>query len=271
MFKLNIVEHYCTLAIMTHSRQTRIQALLGQHGECSVEFLARECDVSGMTIRRDLEAMKKNGSLIRTHGGATPREKVLFEFQFLEKARVNGDAKRQIATAASRLIRNGQSVMMDSGTTTLAVAKELHNHKNLTLITTSLPIAAALQYLSGINVLLLGGFVRCDAADLCGALTETNLENLHADVVMIGADAIDLKGNIYNNSTEVARMLTRMTSTAPVVYVVADSSKIGHTALMRFGNISRWKGLITDNGISKKHATALRQSGVDLIIGNPDE
>ena len=256
---------------MTHSRQSQIQALLSKHGECSVEFLADKFNVSDMTIRRDLTALEKSGGLIRTHGGATPREKVLFEFQFLEKARVNEEAKRQIAVAASKVIRDGQSIMMDSGTTTLAVAKELHSHKDLTLITTSLPIAAALQYLSGINVLLLGGFVRRDAADLCGALTETNLENLHADVAMIGADAIDLKGNIYNNSTEVARMLTKMTSAAPVVYVVADSSKIGHTALMRFGNIARWRGLITDNGISKKSATALRQSGVDLIIGSADK
>ncbi|OGV62225.1 MAG: hypothetical protein A2283_20275 [Lentisphaerae bacterium RIFOXYA12_FULL_48_11] len=256
---------------MTNSRQAQIQTLLSRHGECSVEFLARKFDVSDMTIRRDLAALEKSGGLIRTHGGATPREKVLFEFQFLEKTRINKTAKTQIAEASSRLIKDGQSVMMDSGTTTLSVARKLHSHKNLTLITTSLPIAAALQYFRGISVLLLGGFVRCDAADLCGALTETNLENLHADVTMIGADAIDLKGNIYNNSTEVARMLTRMAAASPVVYVVADSSKIGKTALMRFGNISRWKGLITDNGISKKDASALRQSGVNLIIGNPDE
>ncbi len=254
---------------MTHTRQTQIQALLNKHGECSVEFLAGKFNVSGMTIRRDLEVMQKNGSLIRTHGGATPREKVLFEFQFLDRARINKDAKSSIAAAASRLIRNGQSIMMDSGTTTLAVAKELHSHKDLTLITTSLPIAAALQYLPGISVLLLGGFVRCDAADLCGALTETNLENLNADVAMIGADAIDLKGNIYNNSTEVARMLSKMNMAAAVTYVVADSSKIGHTGLMRFGNISKWKGLITDSGISKHNAAALRQSGVNLIVGEP--
>jgi DeoR/GlpR family transcriptional regulator of sugar metabolism len=254
---------------MSRSRQSQIQALLNKHGECSVEFLARKCNVSDMTIRRDLMVLEKSGGLIRTHGGATPREKVLFEFQFLDRARLNESAKRQIAVTAAKLIKNGQSVMMDSGTTTLAVAKELHNHKQLSLITTSLPIAAILQYVTGINVLLLGGFVRCDAADLCGALTETNLENLRADMALIGADAIDLKGNVYNKSLEVARMLSKMTAAAAVTYVVADSSKIGHSALMKFGSIPKWEGLITDSGVSKQNAAALRQAGVNLIVSEP--
>ncbi|MDD4871552.1 MAG: hypothetical protein PHR77_13425, partial [Kiritimatiellae bacterium] len=74
---------------------------------------------------------------------------------------------------------------------------------------------------------------------------------------------------VYNKSLEVARMLSKMTAAAAVTYVVADSSKIGSTALMRFGSIPRWKGLITDRGVSKQHAAALRQAGVNLIIGEP--
>src|SRR5690606_10030580 len=108
-----------------------------------------------------------------------------------------------------------------------------------------------------IDLVLLGGLLRRDAPDLIGALTESNLETLHADIAFIGADGIDLQGNIYNASLAVGRMLGKMAGSANQVYVVADSSKIGRPALTRFGNIVGWDGLITDDGIAPEHLAAL--------------
>ena len=251
---------------MKLSRQKRIVALINDQGECSVEALAEACGVSTMTIRRELSALEREGKVIRTHGGATLGEKVLFDFQFLQRARVQQAAKEQIAATAAALVQDGQSVMTDSGTTTLALARQLQGRQGLTLVTTSLPIAAALQHAAGVRVLLLGGFVRRDAADLTGALTEANLESLRADLAFLGADGIDLSGRVYNDSPEVARLLGKMAAAARTTYIVADSSKIGRTALVRFGNLAKWDGLITDRAVSRSQAAGLRRAGVNLIV-----
>jgi DeoR family fructose operon transcriptional repressor len=202
---------------------------------------------------------------VRTHGGAAPAEQVMFEFQFLERQKVQQEAKQRIGSVAASLVRDGQSVMLDSSTTTLAVARQLVE-KRVTIITTSLPIASVLQQAAGVETLLLGGFVRRESADLGGALTEANLESLRADVAFVGADAIDRNGNAYNASLNVARMLGKMMASASDAYLVADSSKIGKTALVTFGNAAKWKGLITDAGISLEQREALSAVGVNVIV-----
>ena len=195
-----------------------------------------------------------------------PVEQVMFEFHFLQRARVQESSKLGIARTAAGLVKDGQSVMMDSGTTTLAVARELRDRRSVTVITTSLPIAAALQHAPGVEVLILGGVLRRGSPDLLGALTEQNLENLHADLAFIGADAIDLEGNVYNQCPEMARMLRRMAQATSAVYAVVDSSKIGKTALVRFGNASGWAGLITDPGITSAQSRSLKTAGLKLLM-----
>ncbi len=247
------------------TRRNQIAETLSLGGEASVEALAGRFGVSDMTIRRDLNALARSGRIIRTHGGAAPSQRVSFEFEFLKRRRSRESAKQAIAATAAELVKDGQTVMLDSGTTTLPVAEQLRHKKGLTVMTSSLPIASALQYCTSIDVLLLGGFLRHDSPDLTGPLTEANIEGLRSDVAFLGADGIDLKGCVYNASLSVGRMLEKMATAARQVYVVADSSKIGQPALTRFGNVSKWAGLITDSGIDRKAAAALSRAGVKLI------
>lgn len=235
-------------------------------GTCTVEFLARETGVSDMTIRRDLKVLSDLGRVVRSHGGATIAERVVFEFQFLERARLHQQQKEEIGVAAAKLVRDGQSILLDSGTTTLALARRLRDRKNITVITTSLPIAAAMQMSAGVDTLLLGGLVRRDSPDLAGAMTESNLESLRADIAIVGADGIDLDGNVYNASLAVGQMLSKMVARAGTVYVVADSTKIGRTQLRQFGNAALWKGLITDSNVDPSHMDALQRAGVNVIV-----
>ncbi len=251
---------------MRSTRQDRIVRFLHSRGECSVADLARLLGASQMTIRRDLDALARAGKARRTFGGAAPAERVLFEFQFLQREREHRAAKAAIARAAARIVRDGQSVLLDSGTTTLAVARELKARRGLTVLTTSLPIASELQYCQDVELLLLGGVVRRGSPDLSGALTEENIERLRADVAMLGADGIDAAGNVYNASLAVARMLEKMAASARKVYVVADHSKIGRPALARFGSLVRWAGLITDAGLDKALLRRLRGAGVHCIL-----
>ncbi len=233
--------------------------------ECSVVELARQFGVSEMTVRRDLDALSAEGRVVRTHGGATAASGVVFEFRFLEKEREHKSAKHKIAAAAAKLVDDGMTVMLDSGTTTLALAHALREKRDLTVVTTSLPIASALQYSDVIDVVLLGGRLRRDAPDLSGALPLRALEGLHAHMAFIGADAVDLKGNTYNDSIEVAHLIQAITTVAEVVYCVADASKIGNTSLARSGSLDQWKGLITDSSLSTGASTKLRKRGVKII------
>ncbi len=246
-------------------RQESICRLLREHGECSVEELTRRLGVSGMTIRRDLAALAGQDKILRTHGGAAMADRISFEFVFRERLSRRRAAKDAVARAAAAQIADGQSILLDSGTTTLALARQLHGKQRLTVITTSLPIAAELQFDSQIEVLLLGGYLRAGSPDLIGALTETNLEAIRADLAFLGADGIDRRGCVYNESPEVARMLAKMAAAVSDVYVVADGSKLGRTALWRFGRLCDWTGLITNADADRRTLASLRKAGVRLL------
>ncbi len=247
------------------ARRSAIIELLNRDGEQSVESLAERFDVSGMTIRRDLADLAQLGRVLRTHGGAAPAARVSFEFKFLERNRRQATEKGQIASLAGAMVKPGQTVMLDSGTTTLAIARQLRIMRPLTVLTTSLPIASELFGCEQISTILLGGRLRQDSPDLTGPLTERMVDMLRADIAFLGADAVDADGNAYNCALEVGGLLQKMAAVCGTVYCVADSSKIGRSELMRFTHLSEWAGLITDSGLDSSLAGKLARRGVKVI------
>lgn len=247
------------------ARRDAIFAEIGARGECGVDDLAALFDVSTMTIRRDLQELANMGRVVRTHGGAAPASRVSFEFHFLERARQARAEKSAIADKAITFVEDGMSVMLDSGTTTLDIARRLRRKRDLTVITTSLPIASELFGVDNIRLLLLGGFLQHDSPDLSGALTENNLESLHADIAFVGADGIDSDGNIYNRSPALGRMIGKMADASEDVYAVADHNKLDRRALVRFGDLRDFTGLITDSG-GAAFARKLKRAGVNAIL-----
>ncbi|NLE38653.1 MAG: DeoR/GlpR transcriptional regulator [Pirellulaceae bacterium] len=248
------------------SRYTHIRTLVAQRGECSVDELARELGVSGMTVRRDLRRLAEDGCVIRTHGGATLGERATFEFEFLKRINRNREAKTAIAQAAARLARGYRALMLDGSTTTLAIARLLRGSAGLTVVTTSLPAAAELQHEPGIEVLLPGGYVRPASPDLTGSMAESNLRLLHADIAFLGADAVDDKGRVFTNPPDNSAVLLAMAGSADRVYVVADHTKLGKTTLRCFGQLGQWTGLITDAGCDPKYVARLRELGNEVIV-----
>jgi len=247
-------------------RREEILRHLAANGECTVEDMARYLGVSGMTIRRDLRALAAAGRITRTHGGAAATSQVSFEFRFLRREKEHRDEKQAIAAAAAALVADGQTVMLDSGTTTLALARLLRGRqRGLTVITTSLPIASALFGWEGAQLLLLGGFLRHDSPDLIGPVTQSNIESLHGDVAFVGAEGIDEEGNVYN-SPALAHMLGRMADACDRVYIVADHSKLGRRAMVRYGRLAQWTGLITDAGADAALVDSLRQHQANVIL-----
>ncbi len=244
------------------SRQNQILEIIQSRGECTIAYLAEQFGTSSMTVRRDLQELAEHGRVIRTHGGARLASGVNFEFAFLQRTKLAQQEKHAIGKLAADLIKEGQSVILDSGTTTLAIAEHLKLRRNLKVVTTSLPIASMLQFNESIEINLLGGQLRAGAPDLCGTITLANLEMIRTDLAFIGTDGIDASGTAFTNSAELAVMLAKMAEAAGAAYVVADSSKLDRNALWRIFALNKTAGLITDHRAPASFVNRLVKQGI---------
>jgi len=234
--------------------------------EVSIEELARRFAVSGMTIRRDLELLESRGDVIRTHGGAALAQRLTFEFSFREKQNRNSRQKLRIARQAAGQIKDGQAVILDTGTTTLEIARQLMGRRNVTVITTSLAIVSALQFAAGVRIVLLGGFLRGGSPDLHGPLTEQNIEMFRADIAFMGADAVDLDGNTYAADLQVVNLDRKMAANAAQVIVVADSSKFGRNGMCRIFSPRDYDSIICDADLRTNVLKQLTRRSVRVEI-----
>jgi len=234
--------------------------------EVSTDKLARKFKVSAMTIRRDLEILESQGQVIRMHGGAALAKRLTFEFAFRDKQSKNHRQKKLIAQEAVRHIQNGQVIMLDTGTTTLQIAKELVGQRKVKVITTSLAIVSQLQFAPDIELILLGGFLRGGSPDLHGPLTEQNIEKFTADIAFIGADAIDENGNTYTDDLRVVNIDQKMAGRAKKVIVAADSQKLGQTAMCKIFSRDDYSLIISDVDADKKIVRQMERCKVNIKL-----
>jgi DeoR/GlpR family transcriptional regulator of sugar metabolism len=251
------------------ARQTRIRARFAEQPGVSISELARELGVSEMTIRRDLAALEDKSHIQRTHGGAVLTERMMLEFDYRDRREVNRRAKCAIAAAARELVRPGQRLILDTGTTTLELAALLKDGEGLTIITPSLAVASELQHSPGVEVVLLGGVIRRGSPDLTGPVTEHCLELFAADIAFQGADAIGTDGAIYNSDLRLARVDQMMRRVAQSCCVLADHTKIGHTALARSGTLSDVDTFITSEGAPAAVLKRFARLGAKIVTVAP--
>ena len=243
-----------------------IRDQLSRAGEVEIHGLAQRLSVSEMTIRRDLAILESEGQVLRTHGGAASAKRFTFEFTFRSQQKEHQDKKRAIAARAASEIRDGQVIILDTGTTTLEIARAIRDRRNLKVITTSLAIVSELQFAHGIQTILLGGYLREGSPDLCGPLAEQNLSTLQADVAFIGADAIDAKGNVYTDDLSLVNLDRKMASVSARVIVVANSSKFHRRAMCKILGPGDYDTLMTDDALDPRRARKLEKQGVTLEI-----
>ncbi len=247
-------------------REKRLRDVLRVREEASVSVLAEELGVSEMTLRRDLDRLEAAGYVRRTHGGAVAAERIGFEFDFVARRQSNQKAKRAIAEAALKLIEPGLVILLDAGTTALELACLLRGVSNLVVVTPSLAVAAELQFAEGIQTILLGGILRRGSPDLTGEITEAALETLAVDIAFQGSDGIGLDGMLYTGDLSVARVDRTIRQRAGRTYVLADSSKVGRSALACHGRLSEMSGWITDRGIDPEHLKTLSGYGCPITV-----
>jgi DeoR family transcriptional regulator, aga operon transcriptional repressor len=252
--------------MLSEERRREILDLLQTEGRVLVGDLSRRFRTSLITIRKDLQALHHLGQLERTHGGALPlKTGALYDRTLHEKERLHRKEKLRIATAAAGMIRQGQVVILDSGTTTTAIAKACRHFKNLTIITNATNVAEELAGTS-VEVILTGGTLRKNSFSLVGPLAEDSLHRLSADLLFLAVDGFDVRYGLTTPNLLEARVNRAMAQAARRTIVVCDSSKFGHRSLSLIMPTSAVHETITDRNISKKDLKALRDAHVDITL-----
>lgn len=230
-------------------RHDFILTTLAEKGDVTVAALAAECGVDLVTIRRDLAELEERGVLRRVRGGATASRGGQVAFAFAQAQQTHTRAKKAIAVAVARRLQPGMSVSLDTGTTTLAVARQLARTPNLRVLTSSLAIASVLYPHDNIELVLLGGMARRGSPDLFGALTEENVRGFRVNLAILGADAVSPDG-LFTTDACIARVSQAMIAGADEAILVADSSKFGRSAFVRFAGWDKIAWVVTDDRIA---------------------
>ena len=239
--------------------------LLTTSGNVSTAELAARFDVSEMTIRRDLKELQRSGAALPCYGGAVAAQRITFEFDFDQRHRLHLEQKQRIGRAAAALLEPGQTVFLDTGTTTVELARALAvGGIRCSVITASLVVASELWGRDHIELQLLGGRVRRGNPDLVGPFTEMMLERFTADIAFLGSEGIDPKRGSFASDLETARIGEKMAGGARQTVVVADGSKLGKTSAVRCITIDGIDKLITDENADAALVGHLRKQGIEV-------
>lgn len=249
-------------------RKAKIVEYIEEHHRASVQELAETFKVSESTIRRDLKELEDSKSLKRTHGGAVCLESVNFEPTYIEKEDKFLKEKESIAHKAVDLIDEGDTILLDSGTTTQILARELKKFSRLTVVTNSLMIAEELQNLNGIDIVVVGGMLRQNTLSLVGPIAEECFKLLRVDKAFIATNGIDLKEGLTTPNIIEASTKRKMIEVAKQVILLADHSKLGKVSFAKFGEVSQIDTLIVDSRITADTAKAFEEKGVNVEVTN---
>ncbi len=252
-------------------RKVELAGYVAEAGEVTVAQLAERFDVSPDTIRRDLDQLDSDGVLIRTHGGAVSLSAVPRPDTGLDvRLRLQTQAKERIAALAATLVRDGQTIMVNAGTTTLALIHALADHRDLTVATNSLRGATELSPAVYRDLYVFGGAVRVSAQATLGpvrfpAWADKPEVDIRCDVALIGVGAVGSDVGYSTSNLVEASMMSEMMDRADTVAVLADTSKFGRRLFAQIADLGRADYLVTDAAPPQDLAVALRDAGVEVL------
>ena len=254
------------MKLLANKRREQILKLLTEDGSAKVIDLAKIFKVSEVTIRQDLEKMEVEKLIIREHGGAflLSIEDQVRSLSLMNKD--NMDKKMLIGKKAAELIDNGDVIILDSGSTTTEIAKNLTGRKNLTVITNALNIAILLGSQPGIHVLMTGGEFKPPTLSLTGQKAADFLTDIHVDKLFLATAGISLKAGLTYPSLSDLVVKKAMINAADAVYLVADSTKIRKTSFASLGALSLIDYIITDPHISEDHKKLFKAHDIQYIL-----
>ena len=252
--------------MLNEERRRLIVEMLHREGRVLVQQLARHFHTSQITIRKDLEFLDTQGVIQRTHGGALPLQSgALLDPTLREKENLHREEKLRIARAAAEIVEEGQSVLLDSGTTTTAIARALKDIKKLVVITNAINIAAELAG-TDIEVIVTGGMLRKNSFSLVGPVAEQAVRQLSADILFLGVDGFDTKLGLFTPNVFEAQVNRVMVQVSRKTVVVCDASKFGRRSLCNIMPLAGVDTVITGKNIGKQDLQALRDAGIKTTV-----
>lgn len=252
--------------MLANQRREKILELLKEDGSAKVIKLAKIFKVSEVTIRQDLEKLESEGYIHREHGGAFLKnvEDHVKSFTLLNQD--NLEKKKLIGRRAAELIEMGDSIILDSGSTTTEIARNLIGRSGLTIITNALNIAMILGAEPGIEVIVTGGEFKPPTLSLTGQKAASFFEDIHVDKLFLATAGISLRSGLTYPSLSDIVVKKAMIEAADVTYLVADSTKIGKNAFASLGALSLIDYIITDPFIDQSHLQLFKDNEIELII-----
>ncbi|MCK3657032.1 transcriptional regulator [Pasteurellaceae bacterium Macca] len=246
-------------------RRADILVFLQERGSCRVEELARLFEVSTVTIRSDLNALEQQGYLTRSHGFAVLNSRLIAELSIADKRHNHPERKQQIGQLAASLLKEGERIILDSGTTTKAIVSHIGD-LSLTVLTNGLDVATELLVCPNVEIRLTGGVLRRNAMSFSGVMADNNLRHYRFHKVFLGVDGFDLHKGVTTFNEQEAQLNRLMCEAADQVIVVADSSKFGQYSHFVICPANQIDVLVTDSNIPANYRESLEEMGVTVLI-----
>jgi DeoR/GlpR family transcriptional regulator of sugar metabolism len=254
--------------LLAEPRRMKILEWLQEEGSARVRDLSVAFAVSEATIRQDLERLDNDGFVVREHGGAylksVPQQVQSMSLQHL----TNMDRKKRIGRAAASLVHNGETIILDSGSTTTEIANNLTGHQNLNVITNAINIALLLGALPSMAVHLSGGLFKAPTLSVTGEKSGDFFNGIFAEKLFLATAAVSFEAGLTFPAMADLYVKRAMIKAASKVYLVADSTKIGRTSFSSLGPLDMINGFITDNGIGDADRAEFERRGIEIIIAD---
>jgi DeoR/GlpR family transcriptional regulator of sugar metabolism len=252
--------------MMSEERRTQILQIVRSKGRAKVNELAHRFSTSAVTIRNDLNELHQRGLVLRSHGGAVLPETILRETPVNERLKSHVDEKRRIGAIAASLIHDGETIILDSGTTTLEIARQIKNKQGLQVITNGVNVAAELLDARGVQTFIVGGSVRGDSASIVGRSTEELFEQFSADKLFLSGAGCDPDFGVSGANVDETMVNRAMLRISREIILVADASKFSKRSMARIAPFSEIDTVISDSSLRVEMQERLRSLGCNLIL-----
>lgn len=254
--------------MLAQARRVKILDMICEEGSVRVSELSSLFCVSEVTIRQDLEKLSRNGQIVREHGGAHLGS-MADQVRSLQLQRTgNMRSKQAIARLAATLVLDGQSIILDAGSTTTEIARALVARRDITVLTTALNIALELGSRPGFHTLVAGGEFKPPTLSLTGEKAAAFFDNVHVDTTFLATAGVSLSAGLTYPGFADLGVKRAMIAAAGRVCLVADSSKVGSVALATLGPLSMVHTLITDSGIDTRTRRSIEAQGVEVLVAH---
>ena len=247
-------------------RQAVVMELVKEHGRVTVRELCDRFSVSVATVRSDLDELERLGKIRRTHGGALAAERDGQVLPFGTRRMYYGAEKRSIGKAAARMVKDGELIFIDGGTTAPEMRRYFSDKQNVTVITPSLEVAHWLITTTTINIYLLNGFVKSDSLSTIGIPSVDAILQMNVSKAFCGAAGFTLRDGLTDVHMGYVEQKRAMCSMARMVIGLVDHTKVGVTSLASFAGIDDIDALITDKPLPADLASALKEKGIEVVV-----